>query len=908
VGIAFLLTNPYQVYHYKWIAQHLSDVTVVIEVREQDFGLSAEYVARHLPDSEIKWVSNQALSSLDGQFDVIVCQTPILLHEFLKDTLVVAQQYSLAKEQYQYGAWRSHASLNLMYGNYSVAKVEGFSTAVPVGNPLLDPYFQVGNHGLDSTRADNLVDRPILYLPTYGALSSIDTVLPYLATVQGPVTVKLHHMDDANELPALPSHIELVDSTADPVALFQTHDSVISDYSGAAFDALYAGLPVVITGSPDRTAKDYRRLSSDELRRSLLNRATAPWQPGDDLSQALQIARKKLGGSDYGQLISELFTNPGTSAAACAREIERLLESGPQVHFAAQQVRLATERYITANRGLRSQIAELSVPASSTPASDGAELSWRHLRAGIRLSLHRRARRLQDRNAFAARLFKALRGQGSSNPLALDSDDTGPPPEPTPAARREAVFQSLLPCLEKAGATVARDHDRPGADIAVQQSDKKAFHDALMELAVSRPDLHVRVGFEWSIRETLPLHQLLYYDLFNAHWLEIGSPREVSPYKIGPAGYLTVLFVDRDPDRNRIVTERRAANRVDWTPLFAEPTSANGSTAIVAIGTRPTRVSAPIDVVYTWVDSTDPNWRESHRQYSQHYDPHNQSANNEERYIDREELRYSLRSLWMYAPFVRNIYIVTADQSPRWLRANDDRITLVPHRDIFPDPSVLPTFNSHAIEACLHRIPGLSEYFLYLNDDFFLGREATEDDFFSIQGQAKVRLSPSQYIYQGKPEFSAIPTDWAAYNSINLVERDFDLSFDRRLKHLPYPLRKSTLQELEDRYSQEFTRTRASRFRAITDLAVPSMFAQYYSIATARAVEWPNIKYEYIYLDTGRTNSAERFRQILRRRPTFFCLNATRHTEIDLVTQAANVREFLSSAFPSPAPWEDINS
>jgi hypothetical protein len=293
--------------------------------------------------------------------------------------------------------------------------------------------------------------------------------------------------------------------------------------------------------------------------------------------------------------------------------------------------------------------------------------------------------------------------------------------------------------------------------------------------------------------------------------------------------------------------------------------------------------------------------------YSRDHITHNVSANNLERYVDREELRYSLRSVWMFMPFVRHIYIVTADQRPTWL-ADHPQISIVSHREIFPDTEVLPTFNSHAIETCLHRIPGLSENFVYFNDDVFLGREVDISAFFTTKGLSKVRLSPSQYIYSGQPEPSAIPTDWAAYNSLQLIARDFNLSFDRRVKHVPLPLKRSVLEEIEQTYSDEMERTRSSRFRSTTDIAVPSMFAQYFSIATARAVEWPSIKNEYIYLDTGRANSEERFETILRRRPTFFCLNVTKYTEVDLATQASNVRNFFRSSFPAPAPWEAPDS
>ena len=101
--IAFLITTRYQVYHYAAIAKHLPSATFVIEVRDHDFEVSEEFVREHIPNATTRLVPKSALRSMDGQYDVIVCQTPVLPQVLFDETMVVAQQYSLAKETYQYG-------------------------------------------------------------------------------------------------------------------------------------------------------------------------------------------------------------------------------------------------------------------------------------------------------------------------------------------------------------------------------------------------------------------------------------------------------------------------------------------------------------------------------------------------------------------------------------------------------------------------------------------------------------------------------------------------------------------------------------------------------------------------------------------------------------------------------------
>ncbi|XP_027248366.1 N-acetylglucosamine-1-phosphotransferase subunits alpha/beta isoform X3 [Cricetulus griseus] len=111
------------------------------------------------------------------------------------------------------------------------------------------------------------------------------------------------------------------------------------------------------------------------------------------------------------------------------------------------------------------------------------------------------------------------------------------------------------------------------------------------------------------------------------------------------------------------------------------------------------------------------------------------------RFEDNEELRYSLRSIERHAPWVRNIFIVTNGQIPSWLNLDNPRVTIVTHQDIFRNLSHLPTFSSPAIESHIHRIEGLSQKFIYLNDDVMFGKDVWPDDFYSHSKGQKVYLT-----------------------------------------------------------------------------------------------------------------------------------------------------------------------
>lgn len=107
----------------------------------------------------------------------------------------------------------------------------------------------------------------------------------------------------------------------------------------------------------------------------------------------------------------------------------------------------------------------------------------------------------------------------------------------------------------------------------------------------------------------------------------------------------------------------------------------------------------PIDVVYTWVNGTDPTFIDSLQKYISIADVNAAVS----RFNDKDELRYSLRSLEMYAPWVRHVYVVTNGQIPSWLDMDNPRMSLVTHDDIFPDKVDLPSFSSPAIESHIHR-------------------------------------------------------------------------------------------------------------------------------------------------------------------------------------------------------------
>lgn len=129
-----------------------------------------------------------------------------------------------------------------------------------------------------------------------------------------------------------------------------------------------------------------------------------------------------------------------------------------------------------------------------------------------------------------------------------------------------------------------------------------------------------------------------------------------------------------------------------------------------------------IDFVVTWVDGSDKKWAEKRNEYSD-------KPVNPSRFRDWGFLKYWFRSIEKYAPWVNKIYFVTYGHLPDFLDINHEKLVVVKHEDFIPK-QYLPTFSSHPIEFNLHRIEGLSEYFVYFNDDMYLNNPVSPEDFF----------------------------------------------------------------------------------------------------------------------------------------------------------------------------------
>lgn len=312
------------------------------------------------------------------------------------------------------------------------------------------------------------------------------------------------------------------------------------------------------------------------------------------------------------------------------------------------------------------------------------------------------------------------------------------------------------------------------------------------------------------------------------------------------------------------------------------------------------QVTEPVDIVYTWVDGDDPAWQARKRAAlggGLTAASHSADAAIAARYDSRDELRYSLRSVQQFANWVRRIWVVTDQQRPAWL-IPDGRLSVVDHRDIFADPSVLPTFNSHAIESQLHHIPGLADHYLYFNDDMLFGAPVRPEMFFHSNGIVKFFPSPALIEPRGHAAEDQGVTA-AAKNNRDFIEAAFAQTITNKLRHTPQAQSRGVLRDFEAEHPEIFDTVMRSRFRNRADHALPSSLSQYYAFARGRAV--PGV-IRHAYLDLGNELAEHALESWLRRRD-FACLCINDSGNITPRTRAALAR-FFEEYYPLPSVWE----
>jgi len=313
------------------------------------------------------------------------------------------------------------------------------------------------------------------------------------------------------------------------------------------------------------------------------------------------------------------------------------------------------------------------------------------------------------------------------------------------------------------------------------------------------------------------------------------------------------------------------------------------------------RLREPIDVVYTWVDGAWPGYADllSAHATSEH-------DRNPNRYRDNLELlKFSLRALERFAPWVRNVHLVTMrPQVPRWLA--QERVKLV-HHDAFLGPEHLPTFNSFAIVSNLVKLPDLSTRFLYMEDDRLFMRNLSLSDFVDADGKLRLYQEDTP-TPRGRERARSDVSPWnlALAQANHLLNQRYGRVARKSIKRAPLFIDRELFDQFSRTFPEALEHNRQSRFRARGNVAVEHMYPYFLwheGLASPASPQKVRRDAGYLGLERFAAYNAVGLALLAAKRPKFLCLNDNfGHNPKEAAVRV--VRRFLERAYPVPSRFE----
>lgn len=305
-----------------------------------------------------------------------------------------------------------------------------------------------------------------------------------------------------------------------------------------------------------------------------------------------------------------------------------------------------------------------------------------------------------------------------------------------------------------------------------------------------------------------------------------------------------------------------------------------------------------IDLVYLWVDSSEEEWKKRKSAFLGKAADCAKDAINDCRFINNDELKYSLRSVEQNANWIKNIYIITDKQVPEWLNLDNPRINIIDHSQITPQEK-LPLFNSCAIETRIPFIPNLSENFIYANDDMFVWNPVSEDFFFEDEKAVcrmgkKIQNRAYKHIY-----------GYTIKRAYDLMKQKFEADIPYFPHHGIDSYKKSVFLDCIKEFQSEFDETLNHRFRDFSDMQ--RTVVAYYMIYKKQAILKPTIKNWFVSI-WDKTSESEcydlkdnKINKIIKSKSKLMCINDCRKTTD---RNRKVIKEFLDKKFPNKSEFE----
>lgn len=324
-----------------------------------------------------------------------------------------------------------------------------------------------------------------------------------------------------------------------------------------------------------------------------------------------------------------------------------------------------------------------------------------------------------------------------------------------------------------------------------------------------------------------------------------------------------------------------------------------------------------IDIVIPWVDGSDEKWQKRASNYIKNF--------NGERYRDWDTLRYVLRSIEKYSPWVHKVFLVTDNQKPSWLNEKYSKVEVIDHKQIISQ-DYLPTYNSNVITLNMHKIPGLSEKFINMNDELIFSSPVKPTDFFKND-------LPCDFFVES-PVLGEIPWHKTILNGVILINQKFNkrefmkkhfnkcfsvLYGKNNLKtlfslpyklytgffsdHGPQPYLKNSFEEVWKIYKKQLEENNTHHIRQSGE-DIPDYLVRYYQLVTGNFVP-REVKNRTMYYPIGANNFDEIDNSFKKQKYQAIVLNDDEVVKVDdFEVTFKGIHKVLESNFPRKSKFE----
>lgn len=328
-----------------------------------------------------------------------------------------------------------------------------------------------------------------------------------------------------------------------------------------------------------------------------------------------------------------------------------------------------------------------------------------------------------------------------------------------------------------------------------------------------------------------------------------------------------------------------------------------------------------VDIVIPWVDGGDRKWQEEKNRFLPDEKKINIDAD-ANRYRDWESLQYVFRGIEKFAPWVHKVYFITCGQAPKWLNKNCEKLVCVNHEDYIPK-EFLPTFSANPIEINIHRIKGLSEHFVYLNDDFYFTNKVEKEDFFvnglpRLVAMEKPKTVSKDFVFDNiaMNNVREISTKFEKHSTKNLNKKKWyslknpiafvvNKFYEKTaptgwagfyMDHLPTPFLKSKIEECWNVFHDKLESTSKNKFRSIYDVN-QYLFTEYMICSNCFELDKYGRKGSYFAIEDDKPGNVENICENIRKKKNkMICINDLK------VSNFEETKNKINGAFESILP------